>query len=223
MDMEDTQTFDFSNTFECQVRHIPTKRFFDITFSLLAMFLALPLFIVIGLAVFATSRGKIIYAHRRIGRGGKNFHCFKFRTMYRDADDRLKQLLSSDPELNEEWQKSHKLKNDPRVTPIGRFLRKCSLDELPQFWNVLKGDLSIVGPRPVVEEELQLHIGPKAGKILSIRPGITGLWQVSGRSDTTYDTRIRLDEHYIDNHSLYLDFKLILKTIPAIISSRGAY
>jgi undecaprenyl-phosphate galactose phosphotransferase len=175
------------------------------------------------LAIRLTSKGKAIYSHERIGRGGKPFNCYKFRTMYRNADQRLQEILESDPQLREEWQKSFKLKNDPRITPIGKILRKTSFDELPQFWNVLKGDLSIVGPRPVVKEEINQYFGVKAYKILSVRPGITGLWQVSGRSDTSYETRIHLDEKYVDNHSLLLDLKLVLKTIPCMVRSKGAY
>ena len=143
--------------------------------------------------------------------------------MYRDADKRLKEILEADPELQDEWNKTYKLKKDPRITLIGRLLRRTSLDELPQFWNVLKGDLSVVGPRPVVQEEINQHFGVKAYKILSIRPGITGIWQVSGRNDTSYETRIKMDEQYVDKHSLLLDLKLVLMTIPCMISSRGAY
>jgi exopolysaccharide production protein ExoY len=206
-----------------KVKHIPIKRTFDILFSLLILVFLLPFFLIMLLAIRLTSKGKAIYSHERIGRGGKPFNCYKFRTMYRNADQRLQEILESDPQLREEWQKSFKLKNDPRITPIGKILRKTSFDELPQFWNVLKGDLSIVGPRPVVKEEINQYFGVKAYKILSVRPGITGLWQVSGRSDTSYETRIHLDEKYVDNHSLLLDLKLVLKTIPCMVRSKGAY
>lgn len=221
--MEEAQVFTFPQAFEFPIKHIPAKRMFDIVFSCVAILLLSPLYLLIGFLVFATSRGKIVYAHKRIGRGGKAFRCFKFRTMYRDADKRLKELLASDPAIREEWSKNFKLQKDPRVTPLGYYLRKFSLDELPQFFNVFKGDLSVVGPRPVIDEEVRQHLGMKAPKILSIRPGITGLWQVSGRSDTSYTKRIQLDEYYIDNHSLFFDLKLIFKTIPAILMSRGAY
>lgn len=210
--------------FECQIKHIPVKRGFDILFSLCALFIGLPIFCLIALLIRLTSPGKVIYSHSRIGRGGKAFPCYKFRTMYPDADQRLKDLLASDPKLKAEWENSFKLKQDPRVTPIGSFLRKTSLDELPQFWNVLKGDLSVVGPRPVVKEEVNKYLGLKAPKILSIRPGLTGPWQVSGRSDiSSYQKRVELDEHYVDNHSFTLDLKLIAKTIPAMLFSKGAY
>ena len=206
-----------------KIRHIPVKRTFDIFFSLSALIFSFPLFLTIALAIRLTSRGKVIYAHERIGRGGVTFRCLKFRTMYRDADSRLKAMLAQNEEMRREWQMTRKLKRDPRITPVGRFLRKSSLDELPQFWNILKGDLSVVGPRPVVREELDQFYGTKAGKVLSIRPGLTGIWQVSGRSDTSYATRVHLDEIYVDTQSLFLDIKLICKTLPAVISSKGSY
>lgn len=206
-----------------KIRHIPTKRLFDILFSLFALFLLMPLFFMIALAIRFTSRGKSVYSHQRVGRGGKSFRCYKFRTMYIDADTRLKEILAHQPAMREEWEKNHKLKNDPRVTLVGAFLRKTSLDELPQFWNVLMGDLSIVGPRPVVQAEIKKFYGAKAVHVLSIRPGITGLWQVSGRSNTSYETRIKLDEEYIATQSMWLDFKLILKTIPSVLFRKGAY
>jgi exopolysaccharide production protein ExoY len=189
----------------------------------MAFIFTAPILIAIATMIKLSSPGYVIYSHERIGRGGRPFRCYKFRTMYADADKRLKDLLASDSLLRAEWEKKFKLKNDPRITPIGAFLRKTSLDELPQFWNVLKGDLSVVGPRPVVKEEMEKHFGQKAAKILSIRPGLTGLWQVSGRSDTSYQERIDLDEKYINSQSLWLDIALIAKTIPAMISSRGAY
>lgn len=207
-----------------KIKHIPIKRGFDIFFSALCLLIGAPFFLIIAFLIFVTSPGKVIYSHERIGRGGKPFRCYKFRSMYPDADQRLKDILASHPLLREEWEKTYKLKNDPRITPIGSFLRKTSLDELPQFWNVLKGDLSVVGPRPVVKEEIEKYFCLKANKILSIRPGLTGPWQVSGRSDIKcYQKRIQLDEYYVDNHSLLLDIKLIAKTIPAMLSSKGAY
>lgn len=207
----------------CKIRHLPVKRIFDIFFSMLALLIASPCIFIIALVIKITTRGNIFYSHERIGRGGKRFRCYKFRTMHPDADERLKLILKNDPKMRKEWEQKHKLSNDPRITMIGGFLRKTSLDELPQFFNVLKGDMSVVGPRPVVQTELSRHFGPKAGKIFSIRPGITGPWQVSGRSDTTYSTRVMLDEKYVDNHSLMVDLKLIAKTIPSMISSKGAY
>lgn len=209
--------------FSCKIRHIPLKRMFDIAFSLLVLVAASPIFFLIACAVRMTSKGKAIYSQERIGRGGKPFRCYKFRTMYPNADERLYELLQREPLLKEEWEIYHKLKNDPRITPFGYFLRRTSLDEVPQFWNVFKGDLSIVGPRPVVREELKKHLANKAEKILSIRPGLTGPWQVSGRSDISYNQRIMLDENYVEKQSLWWDLKLVLLTIPAMITSKGAY
>ena len=186
-----------------EIKHNFIKRTFDILFSLSAMILCLPLFFIIGLLIKLTSRGCIIYSHERIGRGGIFFRCYKFRTMYEDADIRLQKILASNAQLKQEWDCYQKLKKDPRITSIGNFLRKYSFDEFPQFWNVLKGDLSIVGPRPVVLTELERHFGMKAPRILSVRPGLTGLWQVSGRSNTSYQERIRLDEEYINKRSFY--------------------
>lgn len=213
----------FYHIFPVHIRHNAVKRTFDLCFSASLTIALLPLYCLIALIVGLTSRGPIIYGHKRVGRGGKAFNCYKFRTMYKDADERLKLILQENPHLNQEWKKSRKLQNDPRVTPIGSFLRKTSLDELPQFWNVLKGDLSVTGPRPVVEEEVRLHLGLKAAKILSIRPGITGIWQTSGRSSISYEQRIALDEKYVDEHTLWMDIKLVLKTIPCMIFSKGAY
>lgn len=200
------------------------KRLFDIIFSLLALIITTPLILLISLLLFLTSKNKkIIYSHERIGRKGKPFLCYKFQTMYPDSDKKLTQLLEEDLELRKEWETNRKIKKDPRVTPFGAFLRRTSLDELPQFWNVIKGDLSVVGPRPVVKEEIHQHFGNKAEKILSIRPGITGMWQTSGRSNISYCQRIHLDETYVDNQSLILDIKLIAKTIPKIICTKDAY
>ncbi|MFQ5728736.1 MAG: sugar transferase [Waddliaceae bacterium] len=217
------QTLRLPRSLEYKVRHFPVKRTFDLIFSSLILLFCFPLFLMLALAIKLSSRGKIFYSHERIGRRGKPFKCFKFRTMFNDADKRLSDILEAHPELRMEWEEKHKLSKDPRITFIGKLLRKTSLDELPQFWNVLKGDLSIVGPRPVVQEEINKHFGVKAYKILSIRPGITGLWQVSGRNDTTYKTRVMLDETYVDNHNFLLDVKLILKTVPKMLSSKGAY
>lgn len=210
-------------TLGCDVKHLPVKRGFDILFSFCALVFCLPLFILLIILIRLTSKGQAIYSQKRIGRGGKPFLCYKFRSMYQDADARLKELLDSCPELRKEWSETRKLKKDPRVTRVGAFLRKTSFDELPQFWNVLKGDISVVGPRPVVEEEVINCLGEKASKILSVRPGLTCIWQVSGRSDTSYTKRIQLDEEYIDNRSFIFDLKLIAKTLPSMIFSKGAY
>lgn len=204
------------------IQHIPIKRLFDICFSLLVLLLGLPLFLLIGILVSFSVKGKIFYAQERLGRGGIIFRCYKFRTMRIGADTYLKALLEKDPLLKKEWEANHKLKNDPRVTKVGAFLRKTSLDEIPQFWNVLKGDLSIVGPRPIVKEELARY-GKHASLLLSVRPGITGPWQISGRSDTSYQQRVALDIEYIQKRSFWKDFLITVKTVPSMIASRGAY
>lgn len=206
------------------VTHIPLKRGFDILFAVFALLLTSPLLLLITCIALASLRGNIIYSHERIGRGGVPFRCYKFRTMHKDADKRLKELLASDGRLKEEWEKNYKLKDDPRITRFGALLRKTSLDELPQLWNVFIGDMSVVGPRPVTQEEVDRHFSTKAKKILSVRPGITGLWQVSGRSNIiSYAERVKLDEHYVDNRTFLYDMALIIKTFPALIRSRGAY
>jgi len=215
---------DLFSEIRISIRHIPAKRIFDILFSLIALTILLPFFIVISLIIKFSSRGPVFYAQERVGRGGSRFKCWKFRTMHQDADRKLAALLSADSKLKREWDLFHKLKKDPRIAPFGHFLRKTSLDELPQFWNVLKGDLSVVGPRPVVPDELLKHFDHEATqKILSIRPGITCIWQVSGRNDTSYRTRVKLDKRYVETRSLFLDLKLVAKTIPSLFSTKGAY
>lgn len=199
------------------------KRAFDIAFSSAVILITSPLFLILAILIRLTSKGPVIYFQQRIGKNGIPFNCYKFRTMYPNAEERLKDLLKSDPALKREWEQNFKLKNDPRIIPVGKFLRSSSLDELPQFWNVLKGDLSVVGPRPVIQDEITKHFGPKAQKILSVRPGITGLWQVSGRSNTTYAERVALDEKYVDTCNLALDLKIIARTIPSMLRRTGAY
>jgi len=199
------------------------KRLFDVVFSLSVIIGLSPLFLVICLLIKTTSKGPIFFQHTRIKRSGKPFRCYKFRTMYRNSDLLLQNLLKKSPSLQAEWKTFFKLKEDPRITPFGKFLRKTSLDELPQFFNVLKGDLSVVGPRPVLQKEVIEYYRDKASKILSVKPGITGLWQVSGRNNLSMEDRVKLEESYIDKQSFWLDLLLIVKTIPAMIFSKGAY
>lgn len=201
----------------------PAKRVFDFLFSLFVVTLGFPVFFLLFLLIRLSSKGPAIYTCSRIGLHGTAIRCYKFRSMKLNSDRILNALLETNPELKEEWNRTWKLQNDPRITWIGNFLRKTSLDELPQFFNVLKGDLSVVGPRPVTQEEIDRFFGSKKDKILSVRPGITGLWQTSGRNLLTFEERIRLDEHYVDNRTFWLDLKLILKTIPQLISQKGAY
>lgn len=200
------------------------KRPFDILFSTLAIIVFLPVMLIIALAIKLTDGGSVIYKQRRVGKNGEEFTIYKFRTMYMDSDERLKELLRNNPELREEWDKCFKLKNDPRITPIGKILRKTSLDELPQFFNVLKGDMSIVGPRPVVREELDRFYKEKAVFYKSVKPGITGFWQVECRSDVEdYEERVKMDEWYVKNQSFLFDIRIILKTIKVMLTGKGAY
>jgi undecaprenyl-phosphate galactose phosphotransferase len=202
------------------------KRGFDILFSIAALIIGLPLFAAIALIVKLSSTGPIFYCSLRIGRKGRLFKFWKFRSMHRDADQRLEVMLESDPKLKREWQKYFKLKNDPRLTRIGSFLRKTSMDELPQFWNVLMGDLSIVGPRPYLPREIdsiRKILGPDMEKMFSVRPGLTGLWQTAGRNFLTFKERVKLEVSYVDQRSFLFDVKLILKTLPILLFQKGAF
>jgi len=200
------------------------KRHFDIVFSLCALFACMPLFIIIGILIKIQDGGPMFYGHKRITATGKEFCCWKFRTMVKDADKKLKEILESDPSATGEWEKGFKIKNDPRITRLGKFLRKTSLDELPQFFNVLKGDMSVVGARPVVSQELCDYYKENAGLYCSIKPGITGPWQVGKRNDIVdYDERVKLDVWYIQNCSPWLDMKIIAETAWRVIRPNGAY
>ena len=197
------------------------KRAFDLVLSASALAALFIPMIAIGLLV-KLDGGPAIYGHRRVGEGGRMFDCLKFRSMKADSERQLADLLETDAAAREEWETTRKLRNDPRVTRIGRFLRKTGLDELPQFVNVLIGDMSLVGPRPVTLAEMEQY-GSEAERYKRVRPGITGLWQVSGRSDTTYAQRVSLDAWYVANWSPWHDIVIILKTVPAVLFRRGAY
>jgi exopolysaccharide production protein ExoY len=199
-----------------------SKRVIDVILALSAIVLLAPLLFICFLVTVLTSPGPALFRHRRVGFNGRHFDCLKFRTMATNAPERLRQLLESDPVAAAEWSVNRKLRYDPRVTAIGALLRKSSLDELPQLFNVLKGDMSIVGPRPVTEEEL-VRYSSAVTHYLACRPGITGLWQVSGRSTTTYSKRIACDTFYARNWSIALDAKIFIVTIPALLLSEGAY
>ncbi len=204
--------------------HTEWKRSFDMVFSFFAILATLPVTFVVSLLIKLEDGGPIIYKHRRIAAAGKEFECMKFRTMRVGADEELDKILEKDEVLREEWNRSYKLKNDPRVTRIGRFLRRTSIDELPQFLNVLKGDMSVVGARPIVDRELNDFYKESAGRYCSMKPGVTGPWQVGRRSDTVdYDERVNLDDWYILNYSLWNDIKIILKTIKCMVKGNGAY
>lgn len=198
------------------------KRSFDIVGSLAGLVLLSPLFLMVALLVKLSDNGPIFYGHKRIGRGGRIFSCLKFRTMVVDGERVLAAYLATNPEANAEWIATRKLRNDPRVTRVGQVLRKLSLDELPQILNILQGDMSLVGPRPVVRDELEIY-GSAAVYYLKSRPGLTGLWQVSGRNDVSYDTRVAFDRHYVENWSMFQDIRIIFKTVPAVWMSRGSY
>lgn len=197
------------------------KRAVDVVISSIALIAAAPLFLAIALLIKITTGGPVFYSHPRVGFQGRKFGCLKFRTMIETSETALLALLENDPVSLSEWRVTRKLRRDPRVTPLGHILRKLSLDELPQFINVLRGDMSCVGPRPVVEEELEKY-GMSAASYKSTRPGLTGLWQVSGRSRTTYKRRVALDRYYATHWSLMLDISILLRTIPAVLRYEDA-
>ena len=200
------------------------KRLFDVMFSLSVLILFLPLYLLLVILIAISSPGPIFYVQERVGRNYKPFGCIKFRTMVENADEILVDMMTASPHLRDEFEDNFKLKKDPRITGIGKFLRLTSLDEFPQFWNVLKGDMSVVGPRPLVPEELPKY-GHHMDRILTIRPGITGLWQVSGRNDIPYNLRVQMDVYYVNYRNFWLDLWIIVKTIGVIISPKnnGAY
>lgn len=194
------------------------KRLFDIIVSFIALIILSPLFLIISLLIKIDSKGSIIYKHKRLGKNGKVFQLYKFRTMVSNANEIFESFTK---EQKQEFDEFYKLKSDPRVTKIGNFLRKTSLDELPQLLNVLKGDMSIVGPRPVVLKEIE-RFGNLKEKYLSVLPGVTGWWACNGRSNTTYNERIKLEIYYIDNKSLKLDMQCLFKTIIVVLKRNGA-
>lgn len=193
----------------------------DVIGALILLVFLLPVFATVALVVMLCDPGPVIFAHRRVGRDGTIFPCYKFRTMYVGAEQRLIRILADRPDLRREWELSHKLREDPRIIPIGRLLRLTSLDELPQLWNVLRGEMSLVGPRPIVTGEV-----PRYGRFINEyyqnKPGLTGLWQVSGRSSTTYRRRVACDVLYTRRKSLLLDLKILVFTVPAVIAGRGS-
>lgn len=199
------------------------KRIFDIAFSLFALILGAPIFLLCALAIKLTSQGPIFYAHNRIGHQGKPFGCWKFRTMYVDAETKLQTLLATNASMRLEWNAYFKLKEDPRVTVVGKWMRKTSLDELPQFWNVLKGEMSLVGPRPLTRKEVDEYLKEKADKILSVKPGLTSFWAVKGRNQLTLEKRIKWELFYVDHRSFWLDLKLVFLTARTLFFTKGSY
>ena len=199
------------------------KTIFDFTLTLLGTICISPLLAYIAYRIKKEDPGPVIFKHIRIGKDGKPFPCYKFRSMVTNSAEMLEKYLAENPAAKAEWERDFKLKNDPRITPIGKFLRRTSLDELPQIFNVLKGEMSLVGPRPVVQEELDKYYGDAVKEYCSIRPGITGLWQVSGRSDLDYTERVFLDQWYVKNRNLKLDIKILWQTIGVVLMKKGAY
>lgn len=199
------------------------KRLMDILGGLVGCVLLVPITVAVYIArkVLKEDDGPLFYEHLRYGKDGKKFRIYKFRSMCIDADKKLKEYLEQNEEAKREFEENHKLKEDPRITRLGKFIRKTSVDELPQFINVLKGDMSIIGPRPIVDGEIEKY-GENKGKFLSVRPGLTGYWAANGRSDITYEERMKMELYYVDNISLKLDVQIFLKTIISVIKKEGA-
>lgn len=197
------------------------KRTLDVIVASIALIFVLPLLIVVGVLIRLQDGGQAVYSQKRYGRNGRTFKCYKLRSMVANADQRLIEILAQDPEARIEWEQTQKLTHDPRITPLGRFIRKTSIDELPQLFNILKGEMSIVGPRPIVENEI-IKYGEFYRDYCSVRPGLTGLWQVEGRSDTTYEQRVQLDVKYATTRNFTGDIMIMLRTVPAVLLSRGA-
>lgn len=197
-------------------------RILDVSIIMLAAPYIILVLVIIAISTKMDSRGPVFYRHERIGRYGRKFYVYKFRTMVQNADQILKDYLDSSPESKAQWLETQKLKQDPRITRLGNMLRKSSLDELPQLWNILLGDMSLVGPRPIVDSEVEKY-GQCFDLYIKVRPGLTGLWQVSGRNNTTYEHRVELDEYYVHNRSVKLYFKILWKTIFVVLKKEGAY
>jgi exopolysaccharide production protein ExoY len=198
------------------------KRSFDISFALVFLIASLPVLIILAIALQVDSQGRLFFVQQRVGHNGKLFNCFKFRTMHEDAETLLESLLANCSEARREWDLDHKLRNDPRVTWLGGIVRKLSLDELPQLLNILSGEMSVVGPRPIVQAEISKY-GSYFVDYCAVKPGLTGLWQVSGRNDVTYDERVQLDSEYRRKASFMFDFGIVLRTVPAVLGAKGSY
>ena len=189
--------------------------------ALIILALLSPVMLVVAFLIWQRDGAPVFFAHYRVGHDGKLFRCMKFRTMYRESEQMLSDLLARSPEARAEWKRDQKLRDDPRITPIGNFLRNTSLDELPQLFNVLRGEMSLVGPRPITVGELTRY-GKVRWHYLSVRPGMTGLWQVSGRNNTTYDERVELDRSYVEERSLWMDAVILCKTVKVVVAREGA-
>ena len=198
------------------------SRTLDVVVAILALTILFPVIVIFGICIFLQDGGSPIFAHRRIGRAGQSFPCLKLRTMVRDSEERLRRHLEADPAARAEWAMDQKLRSDPRITPLGHFLRKSSLDELPQLVNVLAGHMSLVGPRPIVQAEV-IRYGRYFRFYCAVRPGITGLWQVSGRNDTSYRRRVAMDTVYSRRRSIGTDISILVRTVPAVLASKGSF
>jgi lipopolysaccharide/colanic/teichoic acid biosynthesis glycosyltransferase len=207
---------------EGEVQDEAIIRAMDVTIVMLALAFLLPLMVLIALAIFLHDGGPVLFSHRRIGKGGRPFYCLKFRSMTVGAEARLAALLASSPVARAEWARDHKLRYDPRVTPLGAFLRRSSLDELPQLLNVLRGEMSIVGPRPIVEAEVSRY-GRRFRHYCAVKPGITGLWQISGRNDVSYRSRVAMDCLFVKSNCPWLYVWIVIATIPAVLMRKGSY
>ncbi|MDU5107877.1 sugar transferase [Clostridium sp.] len=212
------QKFEISYEVNGKIAYRLIKRLFDIVLSIVAIVLLSPVFIIVALVIRLESKGKIIFAHERIGKNIEKFKIYKFRTMYENSQEIFNNFTE---EQKREYYINFKLDNDPRITRVGSFLRKTSLDELPQLINIIKGEMSIVGPRPIVEKEI-LKYGEDIETVFSVLPGLTGYWQANGRSDTTYEERVQMDMYYVKNRSLLMDIKIIFKTFVSVIKKEGA-
>ena len=204
--------------YEVKARYIKVKRAIDCILSIMALIILSPIYLIIALAVKIDSPGPVFFKHTRIGKNGKTIKIYKYRTMFTNAEELIKQFT---PEQMKEYKENFKLENDPRITKVGKFLRKTSLDELPQLLNIVKGELALIGPRPVVKDELEKY-GENAEKFLSVTPGLTGNWAASGRSNTTYEERMEMELWYVDNISFKTDIQIFFKTIVAVIKKEGA-
>lgn len=216
--MTDFRANDIGDAAKGETFYIIVKRTMDILGSLIGLILLSPVFLIVAIAIKLDSKGPIIFGHTRKGLHGKDIKVYKFRTMYENSQEIFNNFTE---EQKEEFYKNFKLENDPRVTKIGNFLRRTSIDELPQLINILNGSMSIVGPRPIVQKEVELY-GEYADKLFSVVPGLTGYWQANGRSDTTYEERVKMDMYYIDNKGFWLDFKIIIKTFGSVLKGEGA-
>lgn len=216
--MTDFRANDIGEVTRVTTFYLIVKRTIDILGALIGLVLLSPIFLIVAIAIKLDSKGPIIFGHTRKGLHGKDIKVYKFRTMYENSQEIFNNFTK---EQKEEFYKNFKLENDPRVTKIGDFLRRTSIDELPQLINILNGSMSIVGPRPIVQKEIDLY-GDYANKLFSVVPGLTGYWQANGRSDTTYEERIKMDMYYIDNRGFWLDFKIIIKTFGSVLKGEGA-